>query len=436
MADTKPTKNIGIIGLGYVGLPLLKTFHDVGHKVYGFDIDIEKIEKLRRGESYIKHFSNSVINILKDSKKCHFENDFSYLSKVDYILICVPTPLGLYREPNMSYVEETAKVISNHIRKGQLVILESTTWPGTTDELVTGIIEEGSGLISGEDFFMAYSPEREDPGNPDFHTRTIPKVVGASTKKALELSIDLYSSAIDSVVPVSSARVAESAKLLENIFRSVNIALVNEMKVVMDSMDIDIHEVIDAAATKPFGFMKFTPGPGLGGHCIPIDPFYLTWKAKEFGLNTRFIELAGEVNAAMPQFVIDKTILALNSHGKPVKGSTILVLGIAYKPDVDDMRESPSFLIMDKLEELGAEVSYHDSWIPEIPRSRNHLKWMGEESVIWREREISAFDCVVLVTDHKNVNYQELHLWNDCIVDSRNAMKEFSPRHSNHIFKA
>lgn len=428
---------VGIIGLGYVGLPLLWTFHNVGFTVVGFDVDEFKIDSINAGKSYIKHFGDSQIEGLSKSETCTVTTDFSGLAEVDAILICVPTPLDHHREPDMTYVEETTKTISKYLRKGQLVVLESTTWPGTSDELMTDILEKGSGLKSGEDFYVAYSPEREDPGNPDFNTKSIPKVVGASNPKARQLAVDLYSAALDQVVPVSSAKIAESAKLLENIFRSVNIALVNEMKLVMDAMDIDIHEVINAAATKPFGFMKFTPGPGLGGHCIPIDPFYLTWKAREYGLNTRFIELAGEVNNAMPQFVVDKTMLALNKKGKAVNGSKILILGIAYKPNVDDMRESPSFVIMDKLVDLGAEIEFYDPWIPVIPPSREHMNWKDAVSIEWEEETVKNFDAVVIVTDHKDVNYQELKAWSDCIIDSRNVYKaEDEATKSGQIVKA
>lgn len=419
-----------------MGLPLLWTFHQVGEKVIGFDVDPEKINSINAGKTYIKHFKDEQIQDLSSSDLCEVTTDFSRLDEPDAILICVPTPLDHHREPDMTYVEETAKTISKYLRKGQLVVLESTTYPGTSDELMKDILEKGSGLKAGVDFFIAYSPEREDPGNPDFNTKSIPKVVGASTEKARELAVELYSKALDKVVPVSSAKVAESAKLLENIFRSVNIALVNEMKLVMDAMDIDIHEVIDAAATKPFGFMKFTPGPGLGGHCIPIDPFYLTWKAREFGLNTRFIELAGEVNNAMPQFVVDKTMLALNEKGKALNGSKVLILGIAYKPNVDDMRESPSFSVMDKLKALGAEVSFYDPWIPVIPSSREHMQWKGLESVDWTKDSISEFDAAIIVTDHRDVDYTELLNWCNCIVDSRNVYPGNREEYKGRVFKA
>lgn len=412
---------VGVIGLGYVGLPLVWTFHKLGFPVTGFDVDQTKIDAINAGISYIKHFATEQIQLLSESDRCSVTTDFRKLVDMDAIIICVPTPLDHHREPDMTYVQETTETISTYLRKGQLVVLESTTYPGTTDHLMKDILEKASGLTVGSDFYLAYSPEREDPGNMDFNTQTIPKVVGASDDASREIAVALYSAAIDQVIPVSSAKVAESAKLLENIFRSVNIALVNEMKLVMDAMDIDIHEVIDAAATKPFGFMKFTPGPGLGGHCIPIDPFYLSWKAREFGLSTRFIELAGEVNNAMPQFVVDKTMLALNSFGKAINGSKILILGIAYKSDVDDMRESPSFTVMDTLKKLGAVIHYYDSWIPTIPKSREHMNWFGLQSIEWKKEQIESFDAVVIVTDHSDVNYRELAEWSSCIVDSRNV---------------
>jgi UDP-N-acetyl-D-glucosamine dehydrogenase len=427
---------VGIIGLGYVGLPLLYTFHQAGLTVYGFDVDKSKIESIQNGESYIKHFDDSQIKALSNSDRCIVTTDFSKLRDVDCILICVPTPLDHHREPDMTYVVSTAETIAKNLEKDHLVILESTTYPGTTEELLTDILEEGSGLKEGKDFYLAYSPEREDPGNQHFDTKTIPKVVGSSSEKGRNLAVALYEKAIDTVVSVSSAKVAESSKLLENIFRSVNIALVNEMKLVMDAMGIDIHEVINAAATKPFGFMKFTPGPGLGGHCIPIDPFYLTWKAREFGLNTRFIELAGEVNNAMPEFVVSKTMLALNNKGKAVKGSNILILGIAYKPNVDDMRESPSFKVMDRLVELGANIEFYDPWIPVIPSSREHMNWKGKSSICWDEKEVKKFDAVIIVTDHKDVDYLSLKNWSDCIIDTRNVYPEISKSEKEKIFKA
>lgn len=426
---------VGIIGLGYVGLPLLWTFHEKSFSITGFDVDKTKIDLIRLGKSYIKHFSDDKMKVLSNSVNCFVTDDFAKLEGMDAIIICVPTPLDHHREPDMTYVEETTQTISKYLKKDQLIVLESTTWPGTTDHLMKDILEKNSGLKVGKDFYLAYSPEREDPGNLDFDTQTIPKVVGASDEKSRELSLSLYSEVIDKVVPVSSAKVAESAKLLENIFRSVNIALVNEMKLVMDAMDIDIHEVIDAAATKPFGFMKFTPGPGLGGHCIPIDPFYLSWKAREYGLSTRFIELAGEVNSAMPQFVVDKTMLALNTFGKALNGSRVLILGIAYKPNVDDMRESPSFAIMDKLQKMKAEIHYHDPWILKIPKTREHMNWFGLDSIEWKKEVIESFDVVILVTDHDSINYKELSDWSKCIIDTRNVYK-LKSKNSTKIFKA
>lgn len=427
---------VGIVGLGYVGLPLLWTFFKHGFEMIGFDIDESKLELLRSGKSYIKHFDEGKVKKIADSEDCKLTSDFSQLIEVDAILICVPTPLDKYREPDMSYVKSTCEEVAKYLKKGQIVILESTTWPGTSDELITEILERDSGLKRNHDFHIAYSPEREDPGNLDFDTQSIPKIVGGSDESSKDIAVTLYNEVIDRVVSVSSTKVAEASKLLENIFRAVNIALVNEMKVVMDAMDIDIHEVVEAASTKPFGFMKFTPGPGLGGHCIPIDPFYLSWKAREYGLNTRFIELAGEVNTSMPQFVVDKTIIGLNNQSKSVNGSEILILGIAYKPNVDDMRESPSFAIMDKLEGLGARVSYYDNWIPEIPKSREHMNWMGAKSITWAQEIVSSFDCIVIVTDHENVNYKELIEWSDCIVDTRNVLNHYTLKKDGQVLKA
>src|SRR5690554_4601468 len=346
------TYTIGIIGLGYVGLPLMWTFHKEGMPVMGFDIDEAKVDHICRGVPYIKHLGTEMMEVLSKSDRCDATTDFSRLNEADAILMCVPTPLSKYREPDMSYVEKTTETISKHLRKGQLVILESTTWPGTTEELMIPILEKNSGLKAGKDFYVAYSPEREDPGNVNFNTAKIPKVVGGHGEEALQLALAMYNTAIVQTVPVSDCKTAEAVKLTENIFRSVNIALVNELKVVYEKMGIDVHEVLDAAATKPFGFMKFTPGPGLGGHCIPIDPFYLTWKAREFESYTRFIELAGEINTTMPHYVLERTMLALNAHKKAINGSKILVIGLAYKPDVDDMRESPTFKIFDLLKDV------------------------------------------------------------------------------------
>jgi UDP-N-acetyl-D-glucosamine dehydrogenase len=411
---------VGIIGLGYVGLPLMWTFHEKGMPVLGFDVDESKIDAIASGTPYIKHLGSEMMRSLADSPRCDATSDFSRLSEADAILLCVPTPLDQHREPDMSYVVETTRTVSRFLRRGQLVVLESTTYPGTTEEVVVPILEEASGLKSGVDFYVAYSPEREDPGNPNFNTAGIPKVVGGHGADALQLALALYDVAIVQTVSVSDCKTAEAVKLTENIFRSVNIALVNELKVVYQAMGIDVHEVLDAAATKPFGFMKFTPGPGLGGHCIPIDPFYLTWKAREFGVHTRFIELAGEVNTSMPRYVADKTILALNSRRKALNGSRILLMGLSYKPDVDDMRESPTFVLMQLFEAYGAIVEYYDPHIPEIWPTREHAVYTGKRSVHWNAETVRSFDVAVVVTHHSDVNYEELLEWSDVIVDSRN----------------
>lgn len=413
---------IGIVGLGYVGLPLLWTFHEENFNLLGFDVDQRKLDHFNSGTTYIKHFVDDQIKQLRDSDKCDITLDFTRISEVDAIILCVPTPLDLHREPDMSYVESTVRSVAPHIKKGQILILESTTYPGTTEELIKPITEELSGLKAGVDFFLAYSPEREDPGNPDFRTASIPKVVGADGQDALDIAVTLYDQAISQVVPVSSTKTAEAVKLTENIFRSVNIALVNELKLVFQKMDIDIFEVIDAAKTKPFGFMPFYPGPGLGGHCIPIDPFYLTWKAREFGVNTRFIELAGEVNTAMPHYVIERTMEALNSKKKSLNGSKVLCVGLAYKPNVDDMRESPTFVIMDELKSYGAEVSYYDSYVPKITPTREHAQWTGTESIEWNKQQIEQYDAVIISTNHANIDYNQLIAWSDLIIDTRNAL--------------
>lgn len=412
---------VGIVGLGYVGLPLLWTFHQRGLPVLGFDIDPSKIENLNNGTPYIKHLGLEMMQTLAQSERCKATSDFSRLTEADALLLCVPTPLNTWREPDMSYVENTTQTVATYLRKGHLVILESTTWPGTTEELMIPILEKTSGLKVGVDFYVAYSPEREDPGNPNFNTAKIPKVVGGQGEDALRLALALYATAIVQVVPVTDTKTAEAVKLTENIFRSVNIALVNELKIVYHAMGIDVHEVLEAAATKPFGFMKFTPGPGLGGHCIPIDPFYLTWKAREYGLNTRFIELAGEVNTAMPKYVVDQTVLALNAHKKSLNGSKVLLMGLAYKPDVDDMRESSTFVIMHHLEQMGAEVDFYDPHIPVIPASREHAIYTGKKSITWSQPEVSSYDVAVIVTDHKAVDYTALAAWVPQIVDSRNV---------------
>ena len=430
------TAKVGIIGLGYVGLPLMWTFHEEGFPVVGFDVDKDKIKNIESGKPYIKHLGYKMMEKLAVSDRCSATLNFAGLREMDAIIMCVPTPLNTYREPDMKYVEQTTRTIAKYIQKGQLIILESTSYPGTTDELIIPILEKASGMKSGKDFFVAYSPEREDPGNPNFNTSKIPKVVGADGTDALTVAKALYDSVIVETVPVSDNKTAEAVKLTENIFRSVNIALVNELKVVFQEMGIDIHEVLDAAATKPFGFMKFTPGPGLGGHCIPIDPFYLTWKAREYEQNTRFIELAGEINTSMPRYVVERTIKALNAHYKAVNGSNVLIVGLAYKPDVDDLRESPTFKLMDLLKNYGANISYYDHYIPEIWETREHKEWAGLKTVTWNKETISNFDAVIISTNHSDINYQELADWNDVIIDTRNAMKNVRPRTSSQIWKA
>ncbi|MCW9709113.1 nucleotide sugar dehydrogenase [Fodinibius salsisoli] len=417
---------IGIVGLGYVGLPLMWTFHNENMPVLGFDIDKEKVNCIREGRPYIKHLGKEMMGKLAQSDRADATTDFDRLAEVDAVLLCVPTPLDEHREPDMQYVERTCFTVGEHLQKGQLVILESTTYPGTTEELIIPILESKSGLTSGEDFYVAYSPEREDPGNVNFNTAKIPKVVGGHGEEAIRLACALYDTAIVQTVPVSDTKTAEAVKITENVFRAVNIALVNELKVVFQEMDIDVHEVLDAADTKPFGFMKFVPGPGLGGHCIPIDPFYLTWKAREYEQNTRFIELAGEINTSMPQYVMDQTLKALNAHKKPMNGSRVLVLGLAYKPDVDDMRESPTFKILDLLKEYGAEVAYYDSHIPVIKPTREHAEWTGTESIAWSEENIRSYDAVIIATNHSDIDYEQLAEWSECIIDTRDAMNGYA----------
>ena len=413
---------IAIIGQGYVGLPLSIQFARSGATVLGLDIDAQKVEALRQGQSYIKHIDASTILQQVKSGRFSPSADFSRVAEVEAVIICVPTPLNKNREPDISYIVETGREIAPHLQKGTVVVLESTTYPGTTDEDLRAVIEKGSGLKAGTDFHLAFSPEREDPGNPSSVVATIPKIVGGYTPACLQRAIALYSIAIRTLVPVSSCRVAEAAKLLENTFRSVNIALVNELKVVYAAMDIDIWEVIAAAKTKPFGFMAFYPGPGLGGHCIPIDPFYLTWKAREYGQNTRFIELAGEINTAMPAHVVHRLADALNDRSKAIKGSRILILGLAYKPNVDDERESPSYVLMEMLERRGAAVAYHDPYVPVIKPTREHGHRAGMRSESWNRETVQGFDAVLIATNHKSVNYQELAEWAPLIVDTRNAM--------------
>ena len=413
---------IAVAGLGYVGLPLSLQFARSCVEVVGLDIDAEKVDALNQGKSYIKHIASESVRELKDAGKFTASTDFSEVKNVDAVIICVPTPLNKNREPDISYVLNTGRAVAPHIRKGAVVVLESTTYPGTTDEDLREVLEAGSGMKAGVDFHLAFSPEREDPGNPSSVVATIPKIVGGLTPGCLKKAIEVYSKAIKELVPVSSCRVAEAAKLLENIFRSVNIALVNELKQVYAAMGIDIWEVINAAKTKPFGFMAFYPGPGLGGHCIPIDPFYLTWKAREYGKNTRFIELAGEINTQMPELVVRRVADALNEAGKPMKGSRVLLIGLAYKPNVDDERESPSYVLMSILSEGGAEVEYHDPYVPTIKPTREHSRWAGKKSVDWDRATIASFDLVLIATNHSSVNYDELGAWSQTIVDTRNAM--------------
>lgn len=414
---------IGVIGMGYVGLPLALAFAEKGFDVLGFDVDSTKVEAIGVGRSYIQHLDPERLEKTVESGRLQATSDFSRLGEMDAILICVPTPLTPQREPDMRYVMSTAREIARNLRKGQIIILESTTYPGTTDGLLQPILEE-TGLRCSEDFFLAFSPEREDPGNPDYGTTTIPKVVGGVGEKAGALAQALYDCAISKTVRVSSSRAAEATKLMENIFRAVNIALVNELKIVFDSMDIDIWEVLDAADSKPFGFMRFNPGPGWGGHCIPLDPFYLAWKAREFGRSTRFIELAGELNVEMPHYVIEKLQLALNDREKPVKGSKILILGLAYKKDIDDPRESPAFELMDRLMALGADLSYHDPHIPTAPRMRSWPSFPVMHSQELNREVLAQVDAVVIVTDHSSIDYEMLAENARLIIDTRGVYRE------------
>jgi UDP-N-acetyl-D-glucosamine dehydrogenase len=424
-----------VVGLGYVGLPLSLQFARSGVTVVGLDIDSAKVDLLNQGRSYIKHISNESVGEMVKSGRFQASADFSRVEEVEAVIICVPTPLNKNREPDISYIVETGKSIAPHLRKSTLVVLESTTYPGTTDEDLRKVLEEGSGMRAGQEFHLAFSPEREDPGNPDSKVASIPKVIGGLTPECLEKAKALYGRAIKTLVPVSSCRAAEATKLIENTFRGVNIALVNELKVVYSAMGIDIWEVINAAKTKPFGFMAFYPGPGLGGHCIPIDPFYLTWKAREYGQHTRFIELAGEINTAMPEYVVHRVADALNERQKSVKGSSVLVLGLAYKPNVDDERESPSYILMEQLQDRGAIVGYYDPYVPVIRPTREHAQWTGTRSVAWDQATISKFDLVLIATNHACVNYQELAEWSDCIVDTRNAMSSIVTR-PGQVWKA
>jgi len=415
-------EKIAIVGLGYVGLPLSLQFARSGVQVLGLDIDPEKVRSCNQSQSYIRHIKSEGIAELRRREFFEASSDFSRLRETSAVIVCVPTPLNKNREPDLSFVLGTGQMIAPHLQRGMLVVLESTTYPGTTDTELREVLEAGSGLKAGTDFHLAFSPEREDPGNPNSVVATIPKVIGGLTPPCLEKAKTLYGKAIKTLVPVSSCRAADATKLAENIFRSVNIALVNELKTVYAAMDIDIWEVINAAKTKPFGFMAFYPGPGLGGHCIPIDPFYLTWKAREYGKHTRFIELAGEINTSMPDYVVGRVVEALNHNGKAVKNSRILLVGLAYKANVDDMRESPTFVLMDSLHRRGAEVAYYDSYVPVIRPTREHGHWTGVKSIDWNQKTIASFDAVIIATAHSEVNYQELADWSECIIDTRNAM--------------
>lgn len=424
---------VGVLGLGYVGLPLGLAFAEAGFPAFGLDVDLSKIESLRKGKSYIRHISSEPIARLVSEQRFHLSADLSELASCDAILICVPTPLNESREPNLEYVRSSAAAISAALRPGQLVVLESTTYPGTTEEVLKPILES-SGLQAGVDFHLAYSPEREDPNNPVFQTGNIPKLVGGLTPACRDVAVALYRNVIENVIPVSSCRVAEMAKLLENIYRCVNIALVNEMKILCDRMNTDVWEVIDAAATKPFGFAAFYPGPGLGGHCIPVDPFYLTWKARQHDFTTRFIELAGEINTNMPHYVVQRTVEALNDQGKSVKGAKLFVLGVAYKKDIDDLRMSPALRVMELLEDKGAHIEYHDPFVPHATWKHNGStrKWQG---VSLDPERLRGADAVLILTDHSSVDYELVGREAGLVIDTRNAMKAVRDPKAR-IFKA
>ncbi|MBU61172.1 MAG: UDP-N-acetyl-D-glucosamine dehydrogenase [Opitutae bacterium] len=415
---SKHFSKISVVGLGYVGLPLSLQFARSGVSVLGLDLDPAKVDAINSGQSYLKHYSSESISEQVNAGRFEATTDPVRISEVEAILICVPTPLDEHREPDLSFVLDTAKSLAPCLSPGVLVTLESTTYPGTTEDELRQVLEDGSGMKAGVDFHLAYSPEREDPGREDASVKTIPKVVGGFTPNCGNLAQTLYGQALDNIHRVSSCRAAEATKLLENIFRSVNIALVNELKVVYEAMGIDVHEVISAAATKPFGFMPFRPGPGLGGHCIPIDPFYLTWKAREFGKHTRFIELAGEINTAMPDYVVAKVVDVLNDQGKAVNGSKILILGLAYKANVDDCRESPSFVLMENLVSKGARVEYNDSYVPVIPETREHAHLSGKQSVLIEDK----YDLILLSTDHTEYRRFDFSNFNCPIVDTRDCI--------------
>jgi UDP-N-acetyl-D-glucosamine dehydrogenase len=433
------TALIGIIGLGYVGLPLALEFSNKGFPVIGFDIDDKKIAVLNSGKSYIKHIKSERIKNAIEKEKFSTTSDFSRLSEADAILVCVPTPLNAHREPDMKFIESSANMISKHFRKGQLIVLESSTYPGTTDEILLPLLENplsqnGNKVnwVAGKDFYLAYSPEREDPNNRDFNTSTIPKVVGGVTPACLEITCTLYNQIVVKTVPVSSTRTAETTKLLENIYRCVNIALVNELKIILDKMGIDVWEVIEAAKTKPFGFQAFYPGPGLGGHCIPIDPFYFTWKSKEFDMSTKFIELAGEINTHMPYYIIEISIKALNVNKKSMNGAKILILGASYKKDIDDTRESPSLKLIELCLERGAIVDYNDPYIPILPKTRQYK--FNLSSVDLTKENLSKYDLIILSTNHTVYDYKFIYDNSNLILDTRNAFNNFNS--SDKLFKA
>ena len=425
------TATIGVVGLGYVGLPLLRAFFHAGFRVIGYDVDREKVEQLSRGESYLKHLGEGFISEFAGSDRFVATTDSQPLHDADVIVLCVPTPLGTHGEPDMSYIVRSSEMVAKVLRKGHLITLESTTYPGTTRGDMLPILE-GTGLKAGEDFFVAYSPEREDPGRQGHSTQTIPKLVGGVDELSGDLATLCYRAAIAEVVPVETAEIAEAAKLLENIYRCVNIALVNELKPVLADMGIDIWKVVEAAKTKPFGFQAFYPGPGLGGHCIPIDPFYLTWKAREFGHHTRFIELAGEVNNSMPSYVVQRTMEGLNDHGKALRSSKVLVVGLAYKPDVDDVRETPAAEIIKLLLDHGADVSYHDPHVPLFAGMRKYMEFRMH-SLPLEPDGLKQADCVLIVTNHKQIDWKMIGDHAQLVVDSRNAMSEVLPIAGHYV---
>jgi UDP-N-acetyl-D-glucosamine dehydrogenase len=417
----KRDATVGVLGLGYVGLPLARAFGEAGYRVIGFDVDARKVERLERGESYIQAVPTAVLQQLREQGRFRATTDFERIRELDAMSICVPTPLTEHKDPDTSFIEKTGDAIGPRLRPGQLVVLESTTYPGTTDEVLRPRLERASGLKAGRDFYLAFSPERENPGQEQFRMTQIPKVVGADDAESRRAVAELYRPAVSQIVEVSSTRVAESTKLLENIYRCVNIALVNELKMLFDRMKIDVFEVIEAAKTKPFGFQAFYPGPGLGGHCIPLDPVYLSWKAREFDMATRFIELAGEVNTRMPEWVVEKCMEALNDRGKPMKGSKVLLLGVAYKKDIDDVRESPALELFELLGRRGAHVVYHDAHVPHVGRGRHYE--IDQSSVPLDERTIAEQDLVLIVTDHSGVDYAQVCKYAQLVVDTRNATK-------------